>query len=543
MLTTMASSAQLESRVALFGPSCPRDSDILTPDALDFIRLLDGEFAGRRAELLERRRERQARLNSGAEKLGFLPHTQWIRDDASWRVAPIPASLADRRVEITGPPTRTMTVNALNSGARVWMADFEDATAPTWSNLIEGQLALVDALDRQLDFTTEDGKSYRLNDEIATMLVRPRGWHLVEKHIVIDGRPVSASLVDFGLHVFHAAHRQLRNGGVPAFYLPKLESHLEARLWNDVFVFAQDFLGIPRGTFRATVLIETLPAAFEMDEILYELRDHASGLNAGRWDYIFSLIKVVGLNPANVLPDRANVTMTSPFMRAYTQLLVRTCHKRGAHAIGGMAAAVPVKGNAELFDRALSQVAADKAREATDGFDGSWVAHPALVPTCVEAFSSVFEPGVTDQRSRLREDVTVTEDDLLAVNRTAGSITEAGVRSNIRTALRYLEAWLDGSGAVALDGLMEDAATVEIARSQLWQWRRHHSELEDGRHVSAMMLRNCIAEERDRIVEEAGGKTVNGERAASSLSELVLDRDLASFFTITAYARWLTASN
>jgi malate synthase len=540
MLTTLQPPARLESRIELLGPPCSRDADILTPEALAFVASLDAAFSGRRADLLERRRTRQAQLDSGTEVLGFLPETQHIRDDASWRVAPIPPSLADRRVEITGPPTRTMTVNALNSGARMWMADFEDATSPTWPNLVEGHAALMDALDRRLDFTSADGKHYALNETIATILVRPRGWHLVDKNVVIDGRPVSASLLDFGLHAFHCAHRQLRNGGVPAFYLPKLESHLEARLWNDVFLFAQDALNIPRGTFRATVLIETLPAAFEMDEILYELREHASGLNAGRWDYIFSMIKVIGLNPANVLPDRSSVTMTSPFMRAYTELLVQTCHKRGAHAIGGMAAAVPAKGNAELFEQALANVTADKAREAADGFDGSWVAHPALVQICDDAFSAVFEQGSTDQLHRTRDDVSVQAADLLAINRTAGTISEAGVRSNIRTALRYLAAWLDGSGAVALDGLMEDAATVEIARSQLWQWRRHHSELDDGRHVNATLLRTAIAEERERIRLESGDQeSTSQERAAELLCELVLCRDLARFFTTVAYARWI----
>ena len=524
----------------LLGPTVARSDELLTPDALAFIGMLDARFGGRRAELLEERRRRQARIASGQEKLGFLTETAHVRADDSWRVAPAPLSLTDRRVEITGPPTPTMTVNALNSGARVWMADLEDSTTPTWSNVIDGQATILDALDRRLDFVTAEGKHYRLNDEIATIVVRPRGWHLVEKNLRADGRPVSASLFDFGLHMFHGAHRQLANGSVPAFYLPKLESHREARLWNDVFVAAQEALGLPNGTIRATVLIETIPAAFEMDEILYELRDHASGLNAGRWDYIFSVIKYLGRDPAFVLPDRSSVTMTSPFMRAYTELLVKTCHRRGAFAIGGMAAAVPVKSNPELFEQALAKVRSDKEREAADGFDGSWVAHPALVETCDAAFSAAFGDGVVDQRARLREDVDVQAEDLLAVRRTGGVVTLVGLRGNIRTALRYLAAWLDGSGAVALDGLMEDAATVEIARSQLWQWRRHHTELDDGRHVSSALISQLLAEEAQRITEESGGTSVSAQRALELLTELVMAPDMPRFFTTVAYARWIS---
>ena len=532
----------LAPALQLHAQPVPRDSEILTPAALDFIAELDARFGGRRAQLLEERRQRAARIAAGEERLGFLESTRHIRHDPSWQVAAAPKSLADRRVEITGPPTPTMTVNALNSGARVWMADFEDATTPTWANLIEGHLAVLDALDGALEFVTDEGKRYRLNDDVATILVRPRGWHMVDKHVLLDGRPVSASLLDFGLHFFHGAHRQLARGGVPGFYLPKLESHHEARLWNDIFVFAQEALDIPRGTIRATVLIETLPAAFEMEEILYELREHISGLNAGRWDYVFSAIKVLGHDPRNVLPDRASVTMTSPFMRAYTELLVRTCHRRGAYAIGGMAAAVPQKSDPVQFESALQRVRSDKEREAHDGFDGSWVAHPALVPTCDAVFTSAFQSSRTEQLDRQRTAGPIPATDLLALDRTPGVVTEAGIRANVRTSLRYLEAWLDGHGAVALDGLMEDAATVEIARSQLWQWRRHHAELDDGRHVSDAMLRLIIREEAARIAEEAGRGTVSRDRAAELLTELVRDRENAAFFTTIAYARWLAPS-
>ena len=512
---------------------------VMTPEALSFVLALDAKFAERRTQLLERRRDRLRAVRAG-ERLGFLESTRHIREDLSWRVATPAPSLADRRVEITGPPTRTMTVNALNSGARVWMADFEDATTPTWSNLMEGHTSLMDALDGSLDFVTIEGKRYRVNEDPATIVMRPRGWHLVDKGVLIDGRPISASLLDFGLHAFHCAHRQIARGGVPGFYLPKLESHLEARLWNDVFIAAQEMLGLPRGTFRATVLIETIPAAFEMEEILSELREHSAGLNAGRWDYLFSTIKYHAHDPKFVLPDRSSVRMTVDFMRAYTDLLVQTCHRRGAHAIGGMAAAVPVKSDPQRFEQALVAVRQDKEREAKAGFDGSWVAHPALVPLCDEAFSTAFGPGRMDQRDVLRADVHVTAADLLAVERTPGVISEEGVRANIRTSLRYLAAWLDGFGAVALDGLMEDAATVEIARSQLWQWRRHHSELVDGRHVSGALMKAMIGEEVAQLRSESQGG-VALDRAVQLLTELVMAPNLEPFFTSIAYARWVSA--
>ncbi|MER5967129.1 malate synthase A [Streptomyces sp. NPDC002057] len=449
-----------------------RHDEILTPEALDFVARLAVAFGERRQWLLKERRRQAIRLATGSP-LDFRLTTSAVRADPSWRVAPPAPGLTDRRVEITGPPDRRMAVNALNSGARVWMADFEDATAPTWDNVIGGQLTLLDAVERRIDFTTADGKEYRLadRDRLATIVVRPRGWHLDEEHLEVDGRPVPASLVDFGLYFFHCARRQIDAGHGPYFYLPKLEGRDEARLWNDVFLLAQELLGIPRGTVRATVLIETITAAFEMEEILYELREHSSGLNAGRWDYLFSLIKTFGHRTDFLLPDRAKVTMTAPFLRAYTELLVRTCHRRGAHAIGGMAAQVPGRDPA-AHEAALAKVRLDKEREAEDGFDGSWVAHPGLVPVCRKVFDGVLGDR-PDQIHRTRDDVEVTAADLLSVRRIGGPPTEEGVRTNIAVALRYFAAWMGGQGAVALDGLMEDAATAEIARVQVWQWLRH----------------------------------------------------------------------
>jgi len=499
---------------------------ILDPKALDFLVALDSEFAGRRVALLDTRRARRARYAAG-QLPSFLPETAAIRDDPSWRVAPPAPGLADRRVEITGPTDRKMTVNALNSGARVWLADFEDATAPTWDNVMGGQANLIAALDRTIDFTDPRGKRYALGDQLATIVVRPRGWHLVEKHIVVDGRPISASLVDFGLYFYHCAQRQIDAGKGPYFYLPKLEGHREARLWNDVFVFAQNYLGIPQGTIRATVLIETITAAFEMEEILYELRDHSAGLNAGRWDYIFSVIKNFGHRSDFVLPDRSDVTMTVPFMRAYSQLLVKTCHKRGAHAIGGMAAFIPSRDEA-VNAVALEKVRADKEREAGDGFDGSWVAHPGLVETCERAFTAVLgsRPHQLDRR---RDDVTVTADDLLAVDRTPGAVTLDGLRANIAVALRYVDAWLGGTGAVALFNLMEDAATAEIARCQVWQWLHHGTPLAGGAVVTEDLVRSIVDEEAAGLRPEAKQIFV----------DTALAEDLPAFFTTEAYARHL----
>ncbi|TJZ44540.1 malate synthase A [Streptomyces piniterrae] len=521
------STTALTSRVQVLGAPGDRHDEILTPAALDFIGRLDAAFAGRRLELLAERRHR-AELIAAGGPLDFVPATSAVRNDPDWRVAPPAPGLLDRRVEITGPPERRMTVNALNSGAQVWMADFEDATSPTWDNIIGGQLNLLDAIERRIDFTTARGKEYRLGDRTATIVVRPRGWHLTEKHLLVDGRPVPASLVDFGLYFFHCAQRQIDAGSGPYFYLPKLENHLEARLWNEVFVLAQDLLGIPRGTVRATVLIETITAAFEMEEILHELREHSAGLNAGRWDYLFSLIKTFAHRPDYVLPDRAKVTMTAPFMRAYSELLVRTCHKRGAHAIGGMAAHLPSR-DAPANQAALAKVRLDKEREAEDGFDGSWAAHPGLVPLCREVFDSVLGER-PHQLERTRDDVHVTAADLLAVHRTSGPPTEEGVRANIAVALRYFDAWLRGHGAVALDGLMEDAATAEIARVQVWQWLRHG--MIDRDRVAGLLdaESTALAHEQPRALTAA---------ARDIFVRTALSGELPAFFTPDAYARHL----
>jgi malate synthase len=442
-------------------------ANVLTPEALAFVGELHERFEPRRWELQARRAERQARLDAG-ELPDFLPETREVRE-GDWRVAPVPHDLQDRRVEITGPVDRKMVINALNSGARCFMADFEDANSPTWRNCVEGQANLTDAIERTIELSAGE-KTYRLNDETATLIVRPRGWHLVERHA--PGGPVSASLFDFGLYLHRNALRLLEHGTGPYLYLPKLESHLEARLWNDVFDFTEDALGLDRGTIKATVLIETILAAFEMEEILYELRDHSAGLNAGRWDYIFSVIKKFRERPEFVLPDRAQVTMTVPFMRAYTELLVKTCHRRGAHAMGGMAAFIPSRRDPEVNERALGKVREDKEREARAGFDGTWVAHPDLVPTALREFDLVLGDR-PNQVGRLREEVDVAAADLLDVAVPGGEITEDGVASNVSVGLRYLESWLRGVGAVALDNLMEDAATAEISRSQIWQWLRH----------------------------------------------------------------------
>ncbi|MFI5842574.1 malate synthase A [Catenuloplanes sp. NPDC051500] len=499
-----------------------RFAEVLTPDALDFLVALDSRFAGRRAVVLSNRRARRGTLP------GFLPETAHLRADPDWRVAPPAPGLVDRRVEITGPPDPKMAVNALNSGASVWMADFEDATAPAWHNVVSGQLTLIDARARRLDFTDPRGKRYVLADRTATVVARPRGWHLVEKGFVVDGRPISASLFDVGLYLFHGTRR-------PYLYLPKLENHHEARLWNDVFVFAQQYLGLPAGTIRATVLIETITAAFEMDEILYELRDHASGLNAGRWDYIFSIIKNLGQRQEFVLPDRADVTMTVPFMRAYTELLVRTCHRRGAHAIGGMSAFIPSAQNPAALDR----VRADKRREAGDGFDGSWVAHPGLVDVCREEFDAVLGDR-PHQLSRLRNDVEVTEADLLAVDKTPGRVTSAGLRADIAVTVRYVDAWLGGTGAVALSGLMEDAATAEIARCQVWQWLYHHTPLADGGTVTEPLVRAILAEEVAALStgRDAAGRS-RAQAAAQIFERTALAEELPAFFTTDAYAHHL----
>lgn len=514
-------------QVRVLGAPGERHDEILTPQALEFIGRLDAAFADRRLAVLKERRRRSAHLADG-KPLGFPLATRAVREDPDWRVAPPGPGLTDRRVEITGPPERRMTVNALNSGARVWMADFEDATAPTWDNVIGGQLNLLDAIERRIDFTTPGGKEYRLGEQVAAIMVRPRGWHLAEEHLEIDGRPVSASLVDFGLYFFHCAQRQTDAGSGPYFYLPKLENSHEARLWNDVFLLAQELLGIPRGTVRATVLIETITAAFEMEEILYELREHSAGLNAGRWDYLFSLIKTFGHRTDFHLPDRSRITMTAPFMHAYTELLVRTCHKRGAHAIGGMAAHVPGR-DAGANSAALAKVRLDKEREAEEGFDGSWVAHPGLVPVCREVFDGVLGDR-PHQLERTREDVEVTATDLLNVRRIAAPPTPEGIRSNVAVALRYFDAWLRGSGAVALYGLMEDAATAEIARVQIWQWLRH--DRVDRRTVIDLLDAECAALE----AEDPQALVL---AAREVFVDTALSMRLPAFFTPEAYVRHL----
>ncbi|GAA3124463.1 malate synthase A [Streptosporangium carneum] len=523
--------------VEITGPSGDRFDEILTPEALAFTAALQREFGARRLELLQARQERQAELSAGGA-LDFLPETGHVRE-SEWRVAPPAPGLEDRRVEITGPVDRKMTINALNSGARVWLADFEDANAPTWENTVNGQLNLRDALDRRIDFSA-GGKDYALrpDEELATIVVRPRGWHLEEKHLTLDGVPFSGSIVDFGLYFFHSARRQIAKGRGPYFYLPKLESHLEARLWNDVFVRAQDLLGVPQGTIRATVLIETYPAAFEMEEILYELRDHSAGLNAGRWDYLFSVIKKFRTRGREfLLPERNAVTMTAPFMRAYTELLVRTCHKRGAHAIGGMAAFIPSRRDPEVNRVALEKVTADKTRESGDGFDGSWVAHPDLVPICREVFDGVLGDR-PNQLDRLREDVSVSAADLLAVSKTPGDITEAGLRNNVDVALRYLAAWMGGLGAVAIHNLMEDAATAEISRSQIWQWIHNDIELADtGATVTRELVERIIDEELAGIAAEPGYDEARYAQATALFKEVALDDDFVEFLTLPAYAR------
>src|ERR1700733_12647403 len=530
----------MPERVEITGPTEERYVEILSPKALELLARLHDALADGRAAALAARRRRQALLSGGA-MLDFLPETALIRDDPSWRVAPAAPGLADRRVEITGPTDKKMTINALNSGANVWLADFEDANTPLWSNMIEGQLNLKDALDRTIDFTSEEGKSYALNhdDTLATIVVRPRGWHLDEKHILIDGRRASGSLTDFALYMAACAQRQLDKGKGPYFYLPKVESHLEARLWNEAFNIAQDYLGIPQGTIRATVLIETIPAAFEMDEILYELREHSAGLNAGRWDYLFSIIKKFRTRGKDfVLPERNAVTMTAPMMRAYTELLVKTCHDRGAHAMGGMAAFIPSRRDPEVNAKALAKVREDKARESGDGFDGSWVAHPDLVPVCQDVFDAVLGDR-PNQLGKLRDDVQVSAADLLAVAKTPGGITEAGLRNNISVGLQYLANWLAGTGAVAIFNLMEDAATAEISRSQVWQWLHNDVILAEGQQVTVGLVEQIIGEELAGIREQYGAAfdPAQFDQAVALFKEVALADDYADFLTIPAYER------
>jgi malate synthase len=521
-------------QVQLKGPVEGRAAEVLTPQALDFVAQLQREFGERRLELLRLRDERQKRLDAG-EQPQFLVTTSTVRD-SEWTVAKAPKDLQDRRVEITGPTDRKMLINALNSGSRVFMADFEDANTPTWSNLVEGQVNLIDAIERRIDFTSPEGKEYKLKEKIATLLVRPRGWHLDERHVEVGGKPISGSLFDFGVYFFHNAKRLLAKGSGPYFYLPKLESHLEARLWNDVFNFSQDALGIPRGTIRATVLIETILAAFEMDEILYELRDHSGGLNAGRWDYIFSIIKKFRNRPEFVLPDRAQVTMTVPFMRAYTELLVKTCHRRGAFAMGGMAAFIPSRKDPEVSAAALAKVKEDKDREANDGFDGTWVAHPDLVETATEAFDRVLGER-PNQLDRQRPEVSVTAAQLIDVKVPGGTITENGVRLNVSVGIQYLESWMRGVGAAAINNLMEDVATAEISRSQIWQWVRHSAEMADGQKVGADLVRELADDEMAKLRERLGSEAWSKSRfieARQVFEEVALSASFEPFLTLKA---------
>ncbi|WP_309130901.1 malate synthase A [Brevibacterium sp.] len=506
---------------------------VLTPRALELIVELHRKFNPVRLERLEARKERQAEIARGAD-LDFLPETASIREDPDWQVAPPAPGLEDRRVEVTGPTYKKMTINALNSGAKVWLADQEDANTPQWDSVIGGQINLLDALSRTIDFTSPEGKSYTLapDEELPTIVVRPRGWHMPEKHILVDGEETSGSLVDFALYFATAGQLQLEKGKGPYFYLAKMESHLEARLWNQVFDLAEDSFGLPRGTIRATVLIETYPAAFEMEEILYELREHSAGLNAGRWDYIFSVIKYYRTRGSEfLLPDRSDVTMTVPFMRAYTELLVRTCHKRGAHAIGGMSAFVPAK-DPEANEAAFAKVREDKSREARNGFDGSWVAHPGMVDLCREVFTETLgeRPNQIDNK---REDVSVTAADLLDVKSTPGSITEEGLRTNVNVGIQYLRAWLEGNGAVAIHGLMEDAATAEISRSQVWQWVDAGVQLDTSVTVTEDLVRQIVAEE----VAKLPGEESDWKDATDLFLSVAIAPDYVDFLTLPAYAQ------
>ncbi|MSU59970.1 MAG: malate synthase A [Pedosphaera sp.] len=530
-------------------------AQLLTMDAMSFLMNLVREFEPTRQKLLAKRVVRQKEIDGGAMP-DFLAATKAIRDDKSWKVASIPADLQDRRTEITGPVDRKMVINALNSGAKVFMADFEDATSPTWKNLIEGQANLRDAVRRTISFSNPDGKQYKLNAQTATLMVRPRGWHLPEKHMFVEGKPISGSLFDFGLYFFHNAAELLKRGSGPYFYLPKMESHLEARLWNDVFHFAQDALKIPRGSIRATVLIETILATFETEEILYELREHSAGLNCGRWDYIFSFIKTFR-NPESfrdfTFPDRTQVTMTSPFMRAYCLNVIKVCHRRGAHAMGGMAAQIPIKNDPAANEAALARVLADKEREASDGHDGTWVAHPGLVPVALQAFDKHMPAA--NQISKQRDDVHVSAKDLLSVP--TGTITEDGLRGNIRVGVQYLEAWLGGNGCVPLYNLMEDAATAEISRAQIWQWLRSGDSAErrtssaqdggflpkaatlaDGRKITTQLYDEILPQEMARIEKEVGSARFgagNYARAAKLFSEMSKAKEFAEFLTLPAY--------
>jgi malate synthase len=530
---------KLPAGVKLRAPIKPGFEQILTPDAIAFIVGLERRFGARRRELLARRAEYQKRLDRG-EKPDFLPDTAKIRD-ADWTVAPLPKDLLDRRVEITGPTDRKMVINAMNCGASVFMPDFEDANTPTWGNMIEGQLNLRDAIRRTVTFTDPTSKKfYKLNDKTAVLIARPRGWHLPEKHVIVDGKPMSGSIFDFGLYFFHNAKELLSRGSGPYFYLPKVESHLEARLWNDIFVEAQAKLGVKRGSIKATVLIETILAAFEMDEILYELREHSSGLNCGRWDYIYSFIKKFAEDPKAVMPDRGQVTMTSHFLRSYSQLLIKTCHRRNVHAMGGMAAQIPIKDDPAANEAAMAKVRADKEREAGDGHDGTWVAHPGLVPIAKEIFDRLMPEA--NQIARKRQDVHITAADLVHVP--TGTISEGGLRQNINVGIGYIEAWLRGVGCVPLYNLMEDAATAEISRAQVWQWIRHQAKLSsDGQLIDVKLCRKILAEEMDKTKDMVGeAKFTKGryKEAAQLFRDLIEAKSFPEFITLPAYD-WIVA--
>ncbi|WNB92379.1 malate synthase A [Bacillus sp. NEB1478] len=521
------------SSLTVTGKITPAFEKILTPGATLFLKSLHQNFNAARQELLGKRKEKQQEIDSGVLPT-FLPETEHIRN-SEWTIAPIPDDLQDRRVEITGPVDRKMIVNALNSGAKVFMADLEDSNSPTWENTIEGQINLKDAVNRTISLEGANGKKYELKEKTATLIVRPRGWHLDEKHILVDNVPMSGSLVDFGLYFYHNAKSLIESGSGPYFYLPKMESHLEARLWNDVFIYAQEQLGIPRGTIKATVLIETIVAAFEIDEILYELRDHSAGVNCGRWDYIFSYIKKFRHQPHVILPDRSLVTMTVPFMRSYSLLAIKTCHKRNAPAIGGMAAQIPIKNDEKANAIAFEKVRADKEREATDGHDGTWVAHPGLVPVAMEVFNRVMpQPNQIDRK---RDDVVVTADDLVAVPE--GNITEEGVRTNISVGIQYIASWLRGKGAAPINNLMEDAATAEISRAQVWQWIRHPKGiLNDGRKVTFEMVEQLKAEEMQKIRQGLNEDSFTNGRfteAAQLFDELIKNDDFPDFLTLRGY--------
>src|SRR5436309_14248413 len=525
----------VENRLELCGAMDSGFERVLTPEALEFLAELEHRFGPRRRDLLDARIATRARLRAGG-MLDFLGDTRDVRAE-DWHVAPAPPDLRQRWVEITGPTDRKMIINALNSGADGFMADFEDANAPTWRNMVTGHINLRDAIDGAIAYDGSDGRHYELSDEVATLIVRPRGWHLPERHVLVDGKPITAALFDFGLYFFHCARPLIAKGSGPYLYLPKMESHLEARLWNDVFGFSQDAAGIERGTIKATVLIETLPAAFEMDEILYELRDHSAGLNAGRWDYIFSSIKCFADRADMVLPDRSEVTMTVPFMRAYTELLAATCHRRGAHAMGGMAALIPSRKDAEANERALEGVRADKEREVSQGYDGTWVAHPDLVPVAHEVFERGLG-GAPNQLSRRRDDVDVTAAELQDLAATPGMITEDGLRTNVNVGFQYISFWLTGRGAAAINSLMEDAATAEISRTQIWQWVHHGAKLEDGTTVTAELVRQVLDEETAKIREQVGEETWQAGRPVETreiFDSVALSSDLIEFLTVPAY--------